>query len=254
RTNLTAYLSTDDGRTFPYKLLLDDRVINVSPSGFCWGVSYPEASARQGENGEIYIAYDAGRYDHKEIRLAVITEKDIMAGEPISAGSALRMPVIQGAGYCDLVSVSQSTAYGNYRYVEKGTTAEEIVSSLPQTVIATDQSGAELTLTGAWRAPENYDPQTAARYAFTFETTLPQGTLDGRGLLTVYVGVGIEDPDEPEPEDPENPDGPEKPGDDTKKSGCGSVAFFEGGVMAGLALAGTCLALLGKRRRDKKKD
>ena len=79
RNNLTAMLSEDDGVTFPYKLLLDERD----------SVSYPDVSFT--EDGGIYITYDRERgdskksleeacWDAREILYARVTEQDIMAG------------------------------------------------------------------------------------------------------------------------------------------------------------------------------
>ena len=79
RNNLTALLSEDGGKTFPYRLLLDGRS----------NVSYPDA--HEGEDGYIYLTYDRDRggncasleqaYGHaREILVARITEKDILTG------------------------------------------------------------------------------------------------------------------------------------------------------------------------------
>lgn len=79
RNNLTAMLSEDDGKTFPYRLLLDGRD----------SVSYPDAAVT--ENGRIHIVYDrergafmpdleAAKACAREILLASITEEDILAG------------------------------------------------------------------------------------------------------------------------------------------------------------------------------
>ncbi|MBQ7016979.1 MAG: exo-alpha-sialidase [Firmicutes bacterium] len=89
RNNLTAMLSEDDGKTFPYKLRIDERD----------QVSYPDA--KQVEDGSIYITYDRerGAYLHsmedvmncaREILLARITEEDIMNGALTSEGSFLK--------------------------------------------------------------------------------------------------------------------------------------------------------------------
>ena len=89
RSHLTALLSEDDGKTFPYRLLLDERK----------HVSYPDA-AQDPASGDLYITYDRERgcfkssleqaqRDAREILLARITEEDIMAGELVSAGSFL---------------------------------------------------------------------------------------------------------------------------------------------------------------------
>ncbi|HOJ30723.1 MAG TPA: sialidase family protein [bacterium] len=84
RSHLTAMLSEDDGKTWPYKLLLDERD----------KVSYPDAI--ETKNGEIFIIYDYDRYGKKEILMAVVTEQDIKAGEIITPDSKLKMPVDDG--------------------------------------------------------------------------------------------------------------------------------------------------------------
>ena len=92
RNNLTAFLSEDDGATFPYSLLLDARD----------QVSYPDAV--EGEDGYIYVTYDHERgalYNVKkdfenharEILMAKFTEDDLLAGALVSPNSQLRLTV-----------------------------------------------------------------------------------------------------------------------------------------------------------------
>ncbi len=89
RNNLTALLSEDDGKTFPYSLLLDERN----------QVSYPDAM--ECDDGYIYITYDRerGAFLHsleeaytcaREILTAKITEEDILRGSLTSPGSFLK--------------------------------------------------------------------------------------------------------------------------------------------------------------------
>ena len=89
RNNLTALLSEDDGKSFPYSLLLDERK----------SVSYPDAI--EAEDGYIYITYDRERGCFKksledayacarEILTAKITEEDIINGSLISDNSFLK--------------------------------------------------------------------------------------------------------------------------------------------------------------------
>ena len=89
RNNLTALLSEDDGETFPYSLLLDERN----------EVSYPDVA--EGEDGSLYIAYDRERGCEKrsmeqvyacarEILIARVTEDDIIAGELVSDRSFVK--------------------------------------------------------------------------------------------------------------------------------------------------------------------
>ena len=78
RSHLTAMLSEDDGRTWPHRLLLDERV----------GVSYPDAV--EGPDGVLRIVYDHSRRGEKEIYMAFLTEEDILAGEPRSPEARLK--------------------------------------------------------------------------------------------------------------------------------------------------------------------
>ena len=79
RDHLTALLSEDDGETWPYRLLLDER-----PK-----VSYPDAM--EGPDGQIYVVYDRDRGYYKnsveemraserEILMAKFREEDVIAG------------------------------------------------------------------------------------------------------------------------------------------------------------------------------
>ena len=72
RTDLVAELSDDDGETWSHTLLLD-RAEDSSQA-----ISYPDAV--EAEDGRIFIIYDCGRMTFKEIRMAQITEADIIAG------------------------------------------------------------------------------------------------------------------------------------------------------------------------------
>ncbi len=89
RNNLTAFLSEDGGKTFPYTLLLDERS----------EVSYPDAV--EGEDGYVYIVYDRERGGYKtnleevyasarEILTAKVSEADILAGRLCSDGGYLK--------------------------------------------------------------------------------------------------------------------------------------------------------------------
>lgn len=98
RNNLTALLSEDDGKTFPYTLLLDERK----------DVSYPDA--KEADDGYIYITYDRERGAFKsnlkevtdsarEILMAKITEEDILQGKIVSEESSLKQVVSKLVGY-----------------------------------------------------------------------------------------------------------------------------------------------------------
>lgn len=76
RTHMTAYLSEDDGATWPYKLLLDERA-----------TSYPDAA--EDKEGVLHIVHDFERHGAKIVCYHRITEADIKAGKLVKKGSAL---------------------------------------------------------------------------------------------------------------------------------------------------------------------
>jgi sialidase-1 len=78
RSRLTAFLSTDEGKTWSGKLLLDERHI----------VSYPDIA--QAANGDIYVHYDHNRDTDSEILFARFREEDVKAGKLVSKDAALK--------------------------------------------------------------------------------------------------------------------------------------------------------------------
>jgi len=84
RTNLTAYVSADDGQTWKGGLLLDDRA----------GCSYPDG--QQDAQGRIHIVYDRNRITDQEILMATFTEADAASGRPVSEDIRLRKIVTKG--------------------------------------------------------------------------------------------------------------------------------------------------------------
>ena len=78
---MTALLSDDEGKTWPHRLLLDDRS----------QVSYPDAV--ETDEGKLYIIYDRGRASDREILLAVTNETDIVAGKSGMATPNAVVPV-----------------------------------------------------------------------------------------------------------------------------------------------------------------
>lgn len=96
RTRMTAMLSDDEGRTWPHRLLLDDRAL----------VTYPDGTETAG--GFLYLIYDRGRYvkDEQEILFAKITEADIRAGKLVHPESRLRQLINRLADHGGGVRVS----------------------------------------------------------------------------------------------------------------------------------------------------
>jgi len=86
RSHLTAYLSTDDGKTFGGGLLLDERD----------GVSYPDG--QQTADGLVRIIYDYSRTGARQILMAAFREEDVAAGKPVTADVRLRGLVSEASG------------------------------------------------------------------------------------------------------------------------------------------------------------
>lgn len=187
RQNLTAYLSEDNGKTWPYSLSLDAR----DQFGDSFGCGYPEAANLQGENGEIYVVWDA-RFSYAEIACAKFTEDDIKAGKIVTEGcfsfnSVVRNRTKSGYVYEDIEGVAER--FDREISVEKGTTAREIAAMLPEKLTAV-YNGETLPLTGNWVCPD-YDAEISGRYTFRFDTPdLPNGVSDSYAYLTATVTVG----------------------------------------------------------------
>lgn len=79
RSQMTAWLSDDDGKTWQGGLMLDERS----------GVSYPDGF--QAPDGTIYISYDRNRATDGEILMARFTEEDIRARRLVGPRSKLKM-------------------------------------------------------------------------------------------------------------------------------------------------------------------
>jgi len=86
RSLLTAYRSSDEGKTWSGGLLLDERN----------GVSYPDG--QQTADGLIRIIYDFDRTRARNILMAAFREEDVAAGKAVSGTVALRQVVSQGSG------------------------------------------------------------------------------------------------------------------------------------------------------------
>jgi hypothetical protein len=87
RSQLMAFLSEDDGESWSGGLMIDER----------GGISYPDGE--QGADGLIRIIYDYNRHHDKEILMAIFSEKDVAAGEPVSGQSAFRLIVNKATGF-----------------------------------------------------------------------------------------------------------------------------------------------------------
>lgn len=153
RSKMTAYLSTDDGESWPYELLLD----NVMSS-------YPDVW--QDENGLIYAVFDKDRYGEGGMRLCTFTEADLKAGKYESANAHQLLVITKmDNSYADI-----TTIIGNFGYKEPfdcNMDSKEIVASFPTTIKVIDENGTIHELEGSYRI-SGYKKGEAGKYTVYF--------------------------------------------------------------------------------------
>ncbi len=86
RSHLKAFLSDDEGKSWPHNVLLDERS----------SISYPDGD--QDEEGNIFITYDHSRRKEREILMAAFTEEDILAGKIQSETARLKVLINKATG------------------------------------------------------------------------------------------------------------------------------------------------------------
>lgn len=86
RALLTAFLSEDDGKTWPHKLLIDPRE----------SVSYPDFA--QAADGSVYVVHDCMRTKKGYVLLSRITEDDVRRGKVAEGGKSFLNRVISQIG------------------------------------------------------------------------------------------------------------------------------------------------------------
>ncbi len=212
RTNLKAYLSLDGGQTWAYSMMLDGRA----------SVSYPDVT--QDKEGYIYVTYDKGRYEEKEIRISKFTEQDIMDGFIHSEKGKARICVSVLGSTMDIVKVN--TAFEKIQTVKIGTQTTNIRTSLPRKIEVVASDGNTYTLNGKWSSL-NFNGEKAGTYQFTFsaaEDALRYKLYDARELLSVTVVV-----------------------EGKEKKGCTSTMEYGAGALVGIVSA----VLLNKKRKNK---
>ena len=81
RSNLTAYVSDDEGKTWKGELRLDPRP---------WA-SYPDFAL--GRDGMVYTVWDHDRSGEREIMFGRFAEADVRAGRPVSPRTKIGVTV-----------------------------------------------------------------------------------------------------------------------------------------------------------------
>ncbi len=129
RNNLTAFLSEDEGKTWPYRVLLDERK----------DVSYPDVA--EGDDGYLYIIYDRERGGYmenleaaekcaREILVSKINETDILNGEITSPESFTKRIVSKLGKY-----EGKENLYPEFPYISAKTFIDTVSSYDAETTL-----------------------------------------------------------------------------------------------------------------------
>lgn len=175
RDKMTAFLSQDDGKTWPYSILIDR-----------YTSAYPEVY--QAPDGKILISYDKGRYTENSIRLTILTEEDIIAGRFVSEVSRDKLTVTKlNKEYGDIVS--NNDAYKTYYKYPVGTASAVIRDTLPKTFTVTDSNGKNHEVTGIWKSA-GYKKDEIGTYYITFTCEeLPVTLIDSFDFFRIRVDL-----------------------------------------------------------------
>jgi hypothetical protein len=200
RRKLTAFLSEDEGKTWPSSLVLDGRdgigaelLPNRSP--YMSGPSYPDCE--QAPDGRIFVVWDFGRYHEKEMRLSIFTEADIKAGKFVSPSARDKLVVSRVGPYLDIKAVR--TPFPRALALKQGGDLRKLLDGLPKKMAVTDEKNRARTLSGQWiaRAPvpgrpgqyTSVDPNQPGEYSVVFIPDKTARHLDTFHLLRITLVI-----------------------------------------------------------------
>jgi predicted neuraminidase len=123
RSHMTAFLSSDDGKTWSDGLLLDERGLLSYPDGF------------QSPDGLIRILYDWNRHGDAEILMAAFREEDVLAGKIVSPDAKTRFVVNKARA----PHLSQSIVPDPQWAAQTAADAKSDFSSIPHDGVSSNQ-------------------------------------------------------------------------------------------------------------------
>ena len=175
RTNLTLWVSEDDGVTW-HDFVLD---VGLYPS-------YPRI--RECADGHFIVAWDYGRSTEMEIRYGKFTVADVKAGKIVSEGSYSHDYVSKWGGSKEIVEIEED--YERIFHVKVGAvTKEDVLKVLPTVIHAKDEDGTAYALNGAWNL-NGVSFNKKGRYLVKFDTSYPGKLRDARNFCLIKIVVG----------------------------------------------------------------
>lgn len=175
RTNLTVWVSEDDGNTW-YDFVLD---VGVYPS-------YPRI--RECADGHFIVGWDYGRSSEMEMRYGKFTVADVKAGKIVSEGSYSHAYVSKWGGKKEIVSVTEE--YERiFKFKVGAVNKEQLAKVLPTVIHAKDEDGTDYTLSGTWDL-DSVSFNKKGRYLVKFDTSYPSKLRDARNFCLLKIVVG----------------------------------------------------------------
>ncbi|TLD68359.1 hypothetical protein FEM03_22920 [Phragmitibacter flavus] len=192
RTHMTAFLSSDEGKTWQGGLVIDERN----------GVSYPDGF--QAPDGKIYIVHDRERDKEREVLLAKFTEADILAKTFTTPGSEGKIIVTKGLApkegahlpngiqlprqWPPTTMDPKSTAPMPVPYLEKQNLPKTIPINRGRELFVDDYLIEETTLTRTWHPAKKHEGNPVFK-AETQHELEPSG-IEGLEQAVTYLGHG----------------------------------------------------------------
>ena len=190
RTDMTIWLSEDDGKTWQYSYYVEKHY-ELTSFGVCEG------------DGYIYVSYDRSRMNALNVRGIKLTEEDIKAGKLISEDSR-RFLIGKYSRYTEVVSVAKENgeSFVKRHEFKVGTTSSNIISTFPNKLLLTNDIGQTYLASGTWSAEKGFNGNVKDSYIFTFTpSSIPNswkddtGVYDPREVLNFVVTIVDDHPE-----------------------------------------------------------
>jgi len=190
RTDMTVWLSEDDGKTWQHSYYVEKHY-ELTSFGVCEG------------DGYIYISYDRSRMNALNVRGIKLTEDDIRAGKLISEGSR-RFLIGKYSRYTEVVSAAKADgeSFAKRHEFVVGTSSSSIISTFPKQLLLTNDIGQTYLASGTWSAEQGFNGNVKGVYIFQFTpNSMPNswkddiGVYDPREVLHFVVTIVDDHPE-----------------------------------------------------------
>lgn len=184
RSQLTAWVSEDDGKTWKGGLMLDERPF----------VTYPDGT--QAPDGTIYVQYDHQRY-MGDILMARFTEEDILAGKLVNPNSRLQMLVhhsepAESVRLATEAMIKKREAVKAAQEAAREAAAKEKAASRPAKTSSANTLASTNSVDGMgdWFLVENWDKGVPTAELRANVTGISKLTINGGAAEAKFLNIG----------------------------------------------------------------